>query len=121
MRFTGRLMLLAVAVPALTLPAAASAGCPTTVCVTPPDARSVLTAVEGGDGSGVLCAYVKLTGAPPHGWSGGSGGAPYVFTQTRKWGDDYPNDWDVQACAPACPTVPTSLETVSCGSVEQVG
>jgi hypothetical protein len=118
MHRTARLLLLAGAAPLLSLPSAASAACARAVCLDVPLPGSVSVGPSvGSDGSGVLCAYVKLAGSPPHGWGGGSG-APYFWVETQRWGAQYPDDWDLQACAPLCPTATNPAGTELCLSVE---
>lgn len=119
MRIPARRALIAAIVTALALPSAASASClpvctgdvrdavETTLC--PPVcldevwARMYeLLAEHEGDGSGALCAYAKLSDPPPPGWSGGSGGAPYVWLETKKWGKENEGHYDLQLCIPGC-------------------
>jgi hypothetical protein len=59
---------------------------------------------SSGPDSGIICAYAKLSGQPPHDWTGGEGGAPYVWTQTKEWGNRYPFDYDYRFCGEACVT-----------------
>lgn len=115
MRVPSRRLLLAAALPVLLVPVAASATCVRTICVNDSGPVRELLAEAGGalpgsgDGSGVLCAYLKLAGDPPTGWHGGSGGAPYVWTETQKWGDEHPGQYDFRTCVPACPPAPSPV------------
>ena len=118
MRMPVRRALIAATVTALALPSAASASClpvctgdvraalETTLC--PPIcldevwARMYkLLAEHEGDGSGILCAYAKLDGDPPPGWTGG-GGPPYIWVETEEWGRENEGEYDLQQCVYVC-------------------
>lgn len=112
-----RRALLAAAAPVLLVAPVADALCAAQVCVAVPpvdDAvRMVTTMIDGGglpddgDGSGVLCVYVKLSGAPPSGWGGAPDSKPpYVWQQTQKWGNEHPGEYDMRACILACTVAP---------------
>ncbi|HEU0131848.1 MAG TPA: hypothetical protein VFQ85_12740 [Mycobacteriales bacterium] len=115
MRLTTRRVLLAcVAAVAITASPAGATVCSGDMCVDPSTVKDLLTNAIGkppigtGDGSGgVLCGYTKLSGDPPEGWGGDPhDDPPYIFVETEAWGVQHPDDWDIQACAPACPPAP---------------
>lgn len=99
-----RRFLLALAVPILLATSgAASATCVDSVC-TPVGPGSVEGDVDV-NGDGVLCAYKKDYAPPPSDWTGPANApAPYFFSRTQAWGDEYEHrwlhDWDTRYCAP---------------------
>lgn len=104
MRLAPRRIALCSVVGALLFPSAASAVCATTVCVEPTSVGSFRELLDvsggGGDGSGVLCVFIKFAGDPPERWTGGSAGGPYVWVDDQRWGLDNPGEWDRMDCPP---------------------
>lgn len=110
-----RLLLLAAVVPTLLPAVASAAGCVTVVCLPVHGLLQHGTyAIEGavpsgggGDGSGVLCEYVRIddTVSDPN-------GGDLVWTETQKWGDEHPDEWDTRVCAPLCVVLGNLVTTV---------
>jgi hypothetical protein len=111
MRTIGRRALLAAVLPVLLLPAAASAGCVTVTCAQVPGSVAELLrggpGGGGGNGDGVLCVFVKYTEGPPEGWGGDpNDSAPYIWTETQRWGLDHQGQYQVMECGLLCPPPP---------------
>ena len=124
MSITRRRALLAAVVPVLLLSTnAADAACVERVCVEPgtiPSASEALSVLDTdlpdldgeGDGGGTPCLYIKLTGTPPPGWGGANNSKPpYVWQQSKAWGERYKGYYDFHVCVPACPVL-TQLDDV---------